>query len=182
MSVLKYLPPFPRPSRAERTLLPAALTALLAVGCVLLLVLPVDQPLPDGGAVVPLRLAPLNVVTPPADPRIAANTLFTPARNDIGVASASTPVAVAVPLGGAVLAGITSIGARRTAFVTAPGGTARALVTGSVYLGWQVAAIDSDSVVFVRSGDRLTLAVGRAGAGAEPPATDAPDSSEEEIR
>ena len=176
MSVLKSLPPLPRPSRADRTLLPAALTALLVSGVALLLALPAVEPLPEGGAVPPLRLAPLAVASAPVDPLIATRTLFSPARNDSAV-TAQGSTAVAAPLGGARIAGVTIVRGRARVFVAAPDGKVRALVPGSVYLGWQLAGVGSDSVRFRRGGEALTLAIGSTAA---PPAPG--EASEEETK
>lgn len=177
MSALKSLPPFPRPSRADRTLLPAALAALLAVSVVALLVLPTALELPEAGLVAPLRLPPLIVATAPADPSIAARTLFTPTRSDSGVARpGATPTVAPLPLGGARIVGTSSVGGRARVFVEATNGKVRALGLGSVYLGWRLSRVGSDSVEFGRGGQRLRLTVGAAAAA--PAATEA--ASEEE--
>lgn len=181
MSALKLLLPFPRPRRADHTRLPAALSALLAAGVVLLFALPATEALRDDIVVAPLRLPPLNIATTAADPSIAARTLFTPTRSDsVGSSGsgrgAAGVVAAPLPLGGARIAGVSIVGGRTRVFVEAPGGKVRAVGRGSAYLGWRLAGVGGDSVEFRRGGERLRLVVGATAAA---PAAPEADSEEE---
>ncbi len=161
MSALKPLPLPPRPSRADRTWLPAALSALLATGLAVLIVLPNAEPLPEGGFVAPLRLPRLEPGVPLTDPVIVQRTLFSPTRrNDTGAKTVDGSTVIIAPLGGARVAGVTLSPGRSRVFMVAPSGKLSTLGPGSLYEGWQVAAVSTASVVFVRNGERLNVAVG----------------------
>ena len=178
MSTLKLLPP-PRPSAADRTLLPAALTALLAAGLVVLVMLPSTAPLPEGQAVAPLRLPPLNDPAVWSDPIIVQQTLFSPTRRSDGAAaSPGTGAAAAEPLGGARIAGIAISPGRTRVFVMAPDGTVAALAPGAIYHGWRLVGANPAEVRFARGSERLDLAAGAAAARTKP--VEATDETAEE--
>ena len=172
MSALKPPLPLPRPSAADRTRLPAALTALLIAGWGVLLALPGVEPLPDGGPVAPLRLPVLADAGVRLDPVIVQRTLFSPTRrDDAGVAAPGAGVAVAAPLGGARIAGVAISPGRARVFVVAPDGKTASLARGAVYQGWQLVAVGLTTVRFARAGDHLDLAVGSVAARAKPAET-----------
>ncbi len=178
MSALKPLLP-PRPSAADRTLLPAALTALLAAGLVVLVALPSPVPLPEGGAVTPLRLPPLADNAVVADRIVVQRTLFSPTRrDDAGVANPGSGAAAAEPLGGARVAGVALSPGRARVFLIAPDGRIAALAPGNVYQGWQLLAVSRTAVRFGRDGDRIDLTVGSV-AGRPKPAQDTGATAEE---
>ncbi len=167
MSTLTLLPP-PRPSAADRTLLPAALTALLAAGLVVLVALPNGAPLPEQQPVAPLRLPPLNDPAIWSDPIVVQRTLFSPTRRSDGGAASPGSGAAAEPLGGARIAGIAISPGRTRVIVTAPDGTVATLAPGAVYHGWRLVGANPAEVRFARGSERLDLAAGAAAARTKP--------------
>jgi|GEM_PF-1816394 len=161
MSALKPLPLPPRPSRADRTRLPAALSALLVAGLAVLVALPGAEPLPDSGIVAPLRLPRLDAGVPLTDPIIVQRTLFSPTRrNDPGAGIVGGEAVIAAPLGGARVAGVALSPGRSRVFMVGPSGKVSTLGPGSLYEGWRLTAVNTTSVQFVRNGERLNVAVG----------------------
>lgn len=170
---LKFPVPIPPPRRADRTLLPAALTALLGLLLVVQLAVPSPVELADVGFARPLRLAPLVVPALAADPEIAARPLFSPRRRDsveVGVADK------AAPLEGARIVGIVTVRGRARLFVQALDGRVTPVALGGSYKGWQLVRIDAGQVLAVRGAERAVLAVSPSAA----PVATAPAADGEE--
>ncbi len=177
MSVLKFQVPFPPPRRAERTLLPAALTALLGVLLAVQLAAPRPIALPDAGFSRPLRLPPLPVRMPRADPEIALRPLFAPGRRETPVAGTGDKLSA---LGGARVVGIIAVRGTVRVFVQAADGHVSPVGIGSSYDGWQVIAADpARGVTAVRGAQRATVPV-TASAPPRPPRPQTPEEPQEE--
>lgn len=174
MCVLKLPVSIPLPRRADRTLLPAALMALLAVVLVGQLLMPSAVELPDAPIVRPLRLAPLVVPGVTVDPEILARPLFAPNRRD----DAGPDVSKASPLEGARAVGIVSIRGAARVFLQAPDGTVSRIGIGGVYRGWRLVRI-TPNPTFVRGIETAVLPV-TASAPPAAPAVAEPEQTEEE--
>jgi hypothetical protein len=156
-------PPAP-PSRADRTLLPAALVAVLAFAAVLQLLVTDAVELPPAG---PIGVgAPLPPVREP-DVRgvpgvILSRPLFAPPASG-GAASEGDEAAPADPLGGAAILGTIGIGRARYAMVRQAGAVRRVTIGGSI-AGWRVLALGDEGAVLGRGAERLRRGYGAGAA------------------
>lgn len=145
------------PSRADGTLLPALLAAVLAVAALL------QFALTDGVALPPT--GPVGVgapVSPVADPvprgipgAVLARPLFAPSATSGGGGGGAADAAPADPLGGAQIAGSIGVGRTRVAIVTLPGGRLRRVGIGGVIAGWRLVALTDEGAVLARGRERL---------------------------
>ncbi|MFZ4689192.1 MAG: hypothetical protein ACOYLS_08130 [Polymorphobacter sp.] len=166
--------PVPIPRRAERTLLPAALAALLALLFVVQLAFPVQLVLPEAGVTRPFRLLPTRVGVVAADPEITARPLFNPARREGTEPGTGDKTA---PLEGARAVGvITARGAVRL-FLQAPDGQVSALGIGGGYRGWRLVRVGAGQAAFRRGGETAVLPIT---ASAPPVAPNQPDPAQAE--
>lgn len=171
MSVLKFPAFIPPPRRADRTLLPAALTALLAMVLLVQLLLPQPIDLPEAGVARPLRLAPLVVPGVVADPAIALRPLFAPRRQETvepGVAN------VAAPLEGARAVGLISARGAVRLFIEAPDGRISRIGIGGVYRGWRLVRVTPEPM-FVRGTETAALPITASVPPVAPAADEAPE-------
>lgn len=173
MSALKSPVSIPLPRRADRTLLPAALLALLVLLLAVQLLLPSAVALPDAGLARPLRLPPLVVAPRPADPLIALRPLFAPGRSETfepGVANK------AAPLEGARAVGvITTRGGASRLFLQAADGSIVRLAPGNSYRGWRLVRIGPAEAQFIRGAASVTLPI----TASAPPVSAPPATAEE---
>lgn len=175
MCVLKSPVSFPPPRRADRTLLPAALTALLTVLLVGQFLLPSAVELPDAPFVRPLRLAPLVVPRVTVDPAFLARPLFAPNRRDD---AGTTEVSKASPLEGARAVGIISTRRAARVFLQAPDGTVSRIAIGGVYRGWRLVRI-TPNPTFVRGIETAVLPVVASAPPVAPAVAEAEQTEEE---
>lgn len=157
MSALKFPASIPLPRRADRTLLPAALLALLVLLLAVQLLLPSSVELPDAGLARPLRLRPLVVAPLAADPVIALRPLFAPGRTESFEPGAANKAA---PLEGARAVGViaTRGGAARL-FLQAADGSLVRLAPGNSYRGWRLVRLTPSEAQFVRGTQGVTLPI-----------------------
>lgn len=164
------------PNRADETLLPAMLAVALAFG---LLFQFSDGdgdavPVPRDGAGRAVALAGVQVRATDAaigpavvDPVLLTDPVFSEAR-----AGKQADAAQAGPLGGAVIVGTTRGRGFARAIVQPPGGAAVSVAVGGRYLGWRLAALSADAVLFRRGAETLRMplggAYGQPGFGARP--------------
>ena len=177
MSALKSPVHIPPPRRAERTLLPAALAALLALLLVVQLAVPSPVELPDAAVARPLRLLPLPLPALLASPIIGLRPLFAPGRRENSTPGTSAVADKAVALEGARAVGIIRVRGAARVFLQAPDGTVIPVNLGGRYKGWRLVRTDTRSVVVTRGAERATLTVS---ASAPPVAPRAENSEEEE--
>ncbi len=166
---------FASPSRADGTLLPAALVAVLGAMALVQLVLtdPVDLPAtgPIGGGGAQAALADPGSRGVPA--AFASRALFSPAALP-GAAGAAQ--AAADPLGGAAILGLVGIGRARYLVVQQGGASRRVAIGGSV-AGWRVIGVSDSAALLARGRQRLTRPFGPSGTAAAD--TSEPEPSEE---
>lgn len=167
---------FAPPARADGTLLPAALVAVLGAMALVQFVLtdPVDLPAtgPIGGGGAQAALSdPGSRGVPPA---FASRALFTPAA--LPGAGGAAAQAAADPLGGAAILGLVGVGRARYLVVQVAGSTRRVAIGGSV-AGWRVIGVSDSAALLARGRERLTRPFGAGGAAAA--ADSEPESSEE---
>lgn len=177
MSVLKFPARIPPPRRADGTLLPAALAALLGVVLVVQLALPSPIALPDVGVSRPLRLAPLAVRPVVIDPAITARPLFAPNRREFLSPAALGGADRSVALEGARVVGVTAVRGATRVFLAAPDGRITAVPLGGRYRGWRLVRIGGNELTVVRGAETAVLGVGAAPAA---PAVPADAETEEE--
>lgn len=163
---------FAPPNRADATLLPAALAALLGGMAVVQLALtdPVDLPAtgPIGGGGMQAALAdPGSRGVPPA---LAGRALFSPA----ALPGAAGAQASADPLGAAAILGVVGVGRARYLIVEQGGATRRVAVGGSI-AGWRVIGVSENAALLAHGRERLTRPFGAGGAAGN----SQPESSEE---
>jgi hypothetical protein len=168
---------FAPPARADGTLLPAALVALLGTMALVQLVLtdPVDLPAtgPIGGGGAQAALAdPGSRGVPPA---FAERALFSPTALP-GAAGAAGAAQAADPLGGAAILGLVGVGRARYLVVQVAGSTRRVAIGGTV-AGWRVIGVSDSAALLARGRERLTRPFGAGGAAAAD--NSETDSSEE---
>lgn len=169
----RYLLPPPR--RADRTILPAALAALLVAMVAAQMTLTGDVELPEAGAVggvgagAPIA-RPVRVAVPPV---LTARSVFAPdtvAALDSG--GEGGIVAPPDPLGGAVIAGTVQVGRARYAVVQSPGGGSARVPLGGRINGWRLIGFADGGVRLRRGGEAMTAMFGgRASALASQAAT-----------
>jgi len=148
--------PVPIPRRADRTLLPATLAALLVLSFVLQLMSPVQLALPEVGIVAPFRLLPTKLGVVVADDEILARPLFNPTRRegaDPGVVDSAAPLEGARAVGVITARGVVRV------FLQAPDGQVTTLGPGSSYRGWRFMRVSGGQLVFNRGGETLTLPI-----------------------
>jgi hypothetical protein len=154
---LKLRSPLAKPTRANRSLVPAicavALTAMLALQ--LGLTRGVDLPetgWSGGGA----RSQLPEIAGQFVPPILKQQSIFSPTRT----AQVAGVVAVVLPLNGAVVAGMISVRGRSYAVIQQPGGTIVRLPIGGRYAGWRLRNLSADGAVFDRGSKRLPLSFG----------------------
>ena len=155
MFALKFPALLPRPNRADRSVLPALLTALLALMVGLQFFLPEEaepQFLP-GRAVVPIvggQASPLFL----ADPAIVNNALFAPGRGRGKTAAIG-------PLDGATFVGVVRGKGFARAVLQQPDGQAVSVPVGGSYRGWRLISLVNANATFMRDNVRHRVAVAR---------------------
>ena len=162
---MKFQFPLSLPNRAERTLLPTLLSAMLAATFLTqLLWADRDADLPPVMAVtaaqgnfkapkIPLVEVPRNIFSRP---------LFAP-RKSTTLKNDGSPPPV---LGGATIAGTVSIRGRSVVVVQRPGGAVTNLTIGGALGGWRLSAIGQRGAIFVRGSERRDIAYGAPPSGA----------------
>jgi hypothetical protein len=153
---LKFPVPIPRPRRAEQTLVPAALAAVLGVMLVVQLAMPSGTELPDVVVGRPFRLAPLPIAPLLADPEITARPIFTPSRREDGSAAAGDKAA---PLEGARAVGAISVRGAVRVFLQTADGSIVPLGLGGSYRGWRLVRISGGQLLFVRGPETISLPI-----------------------
>lgn len=168
--------PVPIPRRADRTLLPATLAALLVLSFVLQLMSPVQLALPEVGIVSPFRLLPTKLGVVVADEEILARPLFNPTRRE-----GAEPGAVESggPLEGARAVGVITARGVIRVFLQAPDGQVSTLGLGGSYRGWRFVRVSGGQLVFNRGGETQALSIS-ASAPAIAPGEPDPAQAEEE--
>ncbi len=156
MFALKFPPRIPPPRRADRTLLPAALAALLTLLFAAQLVAPMTVELPDAGLTRPMRLPPLAVLPVIADPDIAARPLFAPGRRDVAAPGVADKTA---PLGGTHFVGMASAGRGLQLFLQAPDGRVTQTGVGAIYDGWRIVRADRAGLFVTRGAEAATVPI-----------------------
>lgn len=172
---MKFPVPIPPPRRADDTLLPAALVALLSLLLIGQLALPSTLVLPDADVARPLRLRPLVVLPPVVDPVIVQRPLFAPGRRDTPVAGVAD---VASPLEGARIVGVVAVRGAVRLFIQAPDGKVVGRGLGEHYAGWRLDRLDGNALLASRGAEHTTIAISasappippRAAAGEQPEA------------
>jgi hypothetical protein len=155
MFVLKFQAPLSRPSRADRTLLPAVLSALLALMVALQFALPAANPLlSEAGRLVQPRLAAQVAGIAVADPVILQRALFAPGRGGGKAAGVG-------PLDGAAFVGIVRGRGFARAVLQRPDGQAASIPVGGGYRGWRLVALGQERAVFIRDGVRYAAPIAR---------------------
>lgn len=145
----------PRPSRADQTLLPALLAAVLVLMVALQFALPVEDELPAAmRRVVPARLAQTGVNRVVPDPVILRSALFSPSR---AAGGGGANVAASGPLDGAIVVGMVRGRGFARAVVQEPGGGAVSVPVGGRYRGWRLVALGASNAVFSRDGKREVM-------------------------
>jgi hypothetical protein len=168
--------PVPIPRRADRTLLPATLAALLVLSFVLQLLSPVRLALPEVGIVGPFRLLPTKSGVVVVDDEILARPLFNPTRREgaePGVAQSGGPLEGARAVGVITARGVSRV------FLQSPDGRVTTLGLGGRYRGWRLVRASGGQLVFNRGGETLALPI-TASAPPVAPAESDPAQSEEE--
>lgn len=176
---MKFPARFPPPRRAERTLLPAALTALLALLLVLQFTVPSTISLPEAEVARPLRLPPLFAAPIVIDPEITERPLFNPRRRETAEPGRIDKTA---PVEGARFVGTLKLRGTTRVFLQAPDGRVTPVALGGSYKGWRLVALEGGQLVLVRGATRavlpLTASVPPVMPGAEP--TEEPQEEETE--
>lgn len=153
------------PSRADRTLLPAALVAVLAFAALVQLVATDAVDLPSVG---PIGVgAPLPPVREP-DPRgvpgaILSRAIFAPHRAAATSGDGGGDSAPADPLGGATILGSVGVGRARYAMVQQDGAIRRVGIGGTI-AGWRLVGLGQEGALLVRGRERLRRSFGAGGA------------------
>ena len=155
---------FAPPARADGTLLPAALVAVLGAMALVQLVLTDPVDLPDAGAIggggAQAALAdPGSRGVPPA---FASRALFSPAAMPRAAGAAA---AAPDPLGGVAILGLVGVGRVRYLVVQQNGATRRVAIGGTV-AGWRVIGVSDSAALLARGRERLTRSFGAGGADA----------------
>jgi hypothetical protein len=154
---LKLRFPLTRPTRANRALIPAVCATALVAMLGLQLALTKGIELPEagwsGGGV---RSQLPNVAGQFVPPILKQQSIFSPSRT----AQAGTGTAVALPLNGAIVAGMVSVRGRSYAVVQQPGGTIVRLPVGARYAGWRLRSLSTYGAVFEQGSTRLPLTFG----------------------
>lgn len=168
------------PSRADRTLLPAALVVVLAVAAgVQLLVtdaveLPPIGPIGVGAPVPPVRDPDARGVPGV----ILSRPLFAPPAGG-GGGGEGEAAAPADPLGGAAIVGTVGVGVARYAVVQQGRATRRVFVGGTV-AGWRLLALGPDGALLGRGRERLRRAYGAAIEGTGGASQDEPSAEDQQ--
>jgi hypothetical protein len=158
---LRYRFPLSLPRRADGTVLPAVMTALLAmVFAAQLFWASAEEDLPPVLAVSAARANfGVPAVAPVAVPQsIFERPLFAP-RQSLALAAAAAAAAPPA-LGGAVVAGTATIRRQTTAVVRRPDGSVANIAIGGVVGGWRLVALGQEGAVFVKGRERLRVAYG----------------------
>ena len=162
---MKFQARFPRPSRDSRTLLPALLSAVLALMVALQFALPAEVELPPRiGQTVPARITASEVARVVSNPVILRNALFTPGRGGGGIGN----VATAGPLDGAVVVGTVRGRGFARALLQQSDGSSVAVPLGGGYRGWRLAGLNRDSAIFTRDGERVAMPFTNGSVGPNP--------------
>lgn len=179
MSVLKFPARIPPPRRADGTLLPAALVALLGLLLGLQLALPSPIVLPESGVSRPLRLAPLAPRPVVVDPQITQRPLFAPNRRETVSAAGPGVAAKAAALAGARVVGVVTVRGQARIFLAAPDGRISAVGLGGRYRGWRLVRIDGSQLTVARGAETAILGVGAAAAVPPAPAETEPEEEQQ---
>ena len=156
---MRFRFPLSLPNRAEGTLLPALLGAVLAATLIAQLMwaarapeLPAALPLP-----APFARAQVPVIAPAsASAEIFRRPIFAP-RQSASLASAGAPPPM---LGGAVVAGTVSVRGRTFAVVRRPNGTSFNMAVGSRLNGWSLVGLRAEGAIFVKGNAKQLMAYG----------------------
>lgn len=161
MSALKFPAPLPLPSRADRSIFPALLAALLVLMIVIQFALR-DEPeqlLVPGRVVVP-RANAVAASAFVADPVITGNPLFAPGRGRGEQAGTG-------PLDGAVFVGIVRGRGFANAVLQQPDGQAVTVPVGRTYRGWRLVSLVNANATFVRDNAKYRATIARGAIVAE---------------
>lgn len=144
-----------RPNRADRTLLPAVLAAVLLGLLGLQFALPHSASLPEfaSGRLTPI---PVRRIEPVVAARvITERALFSPGRSLDAAAADSA----AAPLGGVNAIGYAIHRGRAKLFLQGGDGVLHSLAIGGVYRDWQLVRLSPEFAIFARADERLTLPI-----------------------
>jgi len=156
MFELKFPVHIPPPRRAEQTLLPAALVALLGLLLAVQLAAPSSVAFPDFVVGRSLRLAPLVVAPLLVDAEITQRPLFAPGRHETAVDGIADRAA---PLEGARVVGAISIRGAVSIFLQAPDGQVTSVRLGGRYRGWRLMRIAGGQSLFLRGAESVSLPI-----------------------
>lgn len=155
MFELKPLVPIAFPSRNNGALLPALLSAALALMAGLQFAVPNDVDLTSKpGRVIARQLPERQPYRVVADPIILTDTLFSPKR--VG----KTSDVVSAPLGGAKAVGIVRGRGFRRVVMQDANGKPISISLGNLYQGWKLTHIGDEGVTFSRNQKRLQMRLG----------------------
>ena len=172
---MKLPPVLPRPSRADRTRLPAALVLLLLLALAAQLMMPAAVALPEPVPGRPLRLPPLVILPTGADAVLAQRPLFSPSRRP-GIAGAAGDQS-----GGLRAVGTVTRRGTVRLFVQSGDGRVEALGIGGSVDGWRLDAVAADAARFSRGDARITLPIGANAPPRAPRADPASEATAEEV-
>jgi hypothetical protein len=174
MSELK-LPSFlARPTRANGALVPALCAAVLLLCVALQLALTSDVEIPEAGRAGARARPQVPLIAGQfVPPIIQERPIFSPSRT-LAIASDQT---VALPLGGAAVAGTVSIKGRTYAVIQRPDGTITRLAVGQRYGGWRLRSLSPTGALFDKGAQKLPMSFGAAMA---QPTTQTAENEEEQ--
>lgn len=156
---MKFLATLPFPNRADATLLPTWLAALLVLMAALQFALPSGVEFSQGPArVVAQRLPERIVARHVPDGVIISRALFTPARGGGVKQAGAGPLDGATPVGG-----VRGKGFAR-AIIQQASGAVVSLNIGQSYHGWRLTGLTRGSAIFIRDGKRLAIPFSAGGA------------------
>lgn len=153
--MLKLRFPLPRPTRANRSVLPACCAAVLAAAIGVQLALTGAVELPQrgwsgGGA----RWTMPEIGAVPVDPTLRAVPIFAPDRTSV------TGAAAGAPLGGAVVAGSVSVRGQVHAILQKGDGSIVRLPLGGRFAGMRLIGLSGDGATFLAGGKPLRVPFG----------------------
>lgn len=152
---MKFPLALPRPNRADRSRLPAALAALLALALAAQFALTAPVELPEAGGGRPFRLPAVSLPPVFADPAIVQRPLFAPNRR----ASAADGAAANDALSGALAVGSASVRGAVRLFMRTADGKLVVLGIGSRLDGWRLDAVTPAGAQFSRGAERQTIPI-----------------------
>lgn len=163
----------PAPRRADGTLLPALLAALLLAGLVAQMLFVRDEAAstetaaPSRGIAVAARSAPV-IAARPTPRSVLANPMFAPRRAVVNAPPQDALV-------GAQVVGSWSVAGRANLVLRQADGRSRTMRVGDAVNNWTLVAITPSAARFVQNGHKLVVPVG-----ASVPATAAPTTASKE--